>query len=154
MTPGTAAGRPPWQRRLARIVALAAVAAAVALLLAVKGSAPAPQTATGAASAAQSLDQALADGRPILAFFHSRTCASCIQMMSVVDEVYPEFQDAVAMVDVDAYDPQNEALLRRERIVGIPTVILVDRTGQRQWFLGVMGSIELHDHLAAIAGGG
>lgn len=146
-------GRPPWQRRLARLGALAGVAVAIAILLVIKGSpVPSDGSATGPGAEA-ALDGALAAGQPVLAFFHSESCDSCIQMMAVVDEVYPEYEDDIVLVDVDVYDPRNEALLARARIAGIPTVIVYDRSGEQEWHLGVMGADELRARLAALAGG-
>jgi hypothetical protein len=42
-------------------------------------------------SPSDQLQQALAADQPVLVFMHSTNCQSCIDMMKVVDEVYPEF---------------------------------------------------------------
>lgn len=100
------------------------------------------------------LDRLLAEGQPILAFFHSTTCAPCIQMDGIVKEVYPEFQDRVGLVDVNVYDKGNQNLLRRANLRVIPTLIFIDRSGTAKGYTGVMPADELHAQLQALAGGG
>jgi hypothetical protein len=58
------------------------------------------------------LDQLLAAGKPTLAFFHSNTCVQCVRMTEIVQQVYPDFADAVALVDVNVYDERNRHLPR------------------------------------------
>lgn len=84
------------------------------------------------------LDQHLAAGRPIVAFFHSNNCVQCVKMIEVVEQVYPDFAGDVALVDVNVYDRQNQNLLRRADIRAIPTMIFIDGAGQGQGFLGFM----------------
>ena len=82
------------------------------------------------ASPADQLNQALAGGKPALVFMHSTTCQSCIDMMKVVDQVYPEFAGQVALVDVDVYDEANGPLMEKLGLRYIPTVVVFDREGQ------------------------
>lgn len=84
------------------------------------------------------LDQALKDGRPTFVFLHSLDCIPCKEMMSVVADVYPEFQDSIVLVDVDVYDQNNQNILRRERLQSIPTLVFYDSQGTRRAFIGVM----------------
>ncbi len=58
-------------------------------------------------SPADQLNQALTTGKPTLVFMHSTTCQSCIDMMKVVDQVYPEFAGQIALVDVDVNDERQ-----------------------------------------------
>jgi thioredoxin 1 len=98
------------------------------------------------------LDQALEQGLPILAFFHSLTCTPCKQMTGIVEEVYPEFENQVVLVDVDVYDQKNQPLLRKASIRTIPTVIFIDRNGQGQTYIGVMPADQLKATLSGMAG--
>lgn len=84
------------------------------------------------------LDQYLAAGKPTVAFFHSNDCVQCIKMIEVVDQVYPNFADKVALLDVNVYEQRNANLLRRAGVRAIPTMIFIDRTGQGQGVLGFM----------------
>jgi thiol:disulfide interchange protein len=130
------------------IAGLVILAAAVLLL---KREPPAPEP-VGSTLPEIQLEQALEANKPVLAFFHSYTCYQCTVMMDVVADVYPEFSDAVTLVDVDVYDNQNTSLLQRARIRTIPTIILFDRTGQGQIFLGVMKPEDLRQQINLISG--
>ena len=99
------------------------------------------------------LAQLLADKRPTLAFFHSDTCYQCTEMLKIVNQVYPEFTQSVALVDVNVYDQRNAQLLQRAQIRAIPTLIFFDRSGQGQVFLGVMQPDQLRQQLQTISGG-
>lgn len=122
---------------------------AVAILV-FKTSAPA---ATGAAILPEAqLQRALADGKPVVVFFHSLTCDPCMQMMDVVDQVYPEFADAVELVDVNVSDTRNHDLLRAEDIRMIPSLVVYDRLGQRQITYGVMIPDDLRQRMQILAG--
>jgi thiol:disulfide interchange protein len=99
------------------------------------------------------LDRLVIAGKPALAFFHSNNCVQCIKMIEVVDQVYPEFEDSVALVDVNVYDKRNAALLQRARISAIPTQIFFDRSGQGMVIMGAMTPDELREQMRALAAG-
>ena len=163
MTSGTSDGDPPTVtgsphrafRRGARLAILAAVAVIVTVLVVAKGQPSGPSASPGPLGSVEApevtLDRALAASQPTLAFFHSQTCDSCLQMTAIVREVYPEFQGSVTLVDVDVYDPRNDALLARARIPGIPTVVLFDRSGEATWLVGVTAADQLRARLLALA---
>ncbi len=95
-------------------------------------------------------DRYLQERKPILAFFHSTNCHSCIVMMNTVAQVYPEFKTEVGLVDVKVYDLQNEDFVRRERISSIPTLVFIDRNGQRKISIGVLEPDQLRQRLQAL----
>jgi len=99
------------------------------------------------------LERLVIAGKPALAFFHSNNCVQCIKMMDVVDQVYPEFEGSVALVDVNVYDKRNAALLQRARISAIPTQIFFDRSGQSMVIMGAMTQDEFREQMRALAGG-
>jgi thiol:disulfide interchange protein len=112
-----------------------------------------PLVRTASSPEAQ-LDRLLAEGQPVLAFFHSMTCTPCIQMDEIVKEVYPEYQDKVGLVDVNVYDKGNQNLLRRANLRVIPTLILIGRNGEARGYTGVMPADALREQLEALAEGG
>jgi len=125
---------------------------------------PAGSQATATAPAAQrsaladdlpeaQLERLLAAGQPTLAFFHSNNCVQCIKMMEVVQQVYPEFAESVALVDVNVYDKANASLLQRARIRAIPTQIFFDRTGQGWVVMGAMTPDQFREQMQKLAGG-
>jgi thiol:disulfide interchange protein len=146
-----------------QILVIAGLALVVAAVFLVKNSlipeSPALAETENAASQTASatlpedqLDQALEAGRPVLAFFHSLTCTPCKQMTGIVEEVYPEFENEIVLVDVDVYDQVNEPLLRRALVRTIPSVVFIDRSGQGQTYIGVMPADQLRAVLAGLAG--
>jgi hypothetical protein len=145
-------------RRASQIVILLGIAVMVGVAVIAKDQLAGPTSPTGSAAALEApqiaLDRALAANAPTLAFYHSLTCDSCVEMTAIVEEVYPEFEGTITLVDVDVYDGRNQALVERSRIVAIPTVVLIDRTGQAQPFPGVMKAEQLRERLRALAGGG
>ena len=150
-----ASNRALW--RGSRIAVLVGVAILVGVAVFAKGQSPVPVSSPGPMAVTEApevaLDRALAANRPTLAFFHSLTCDSCIEMTAIVQQVYPEFQGTITLVDVNVYDGRNQALVERSRILAIPTVVLIDGTGQAQWFPGVMEAAQLRQKLQALAGG-
>lgn len=96
------------------------------------------------------LDEALAANRPTFVFLHSLDCIPCKEMMGVVAEVYPEFQGAVALIDVDVYDKDNQNILRREQLQSIPTLVFYNSKGKRQVFIGVMQPEQFRDTLSQL----
>lgn len=113
---------------------------------------------TGASSATEDLlpetqlARLLEAGEPVFLFFHSNTCVQCVRMTDIVEEVYPDFSDSVALVDVDVYDARNRNLLQRAGIRAIPTLIFVDREGEVGGHVGVMEPDALREQLAELAG--
>jgi len=55
------------------------------------------------------------------------------------------------LVDVNVYEPANQALLEKEKIQYIPTLILYQPSGQNQTFVGVMEPEQLRKELAEIS---
>lgn len=144
-------------RRGAQLLVMVAVAVVVVLLITMKGQ-PAAQSSSLTPTVASelpevTLDRALAANQPTLAFFHSLTCESCVEMTAIVRQVYPEFQGLITLVDVNVYDERNQALVQRAKILGIPTLVLIDRTGQARTFAGVMEEDQLRQRLRSLAGG-
>jgi len=97
------------------------------------------------------LDQAISEGRPAVVFLHSLNCVACKEMMQTVADVYPEYQDSIALIDVDVYDQSNNNIIRREQLQSIPTLVFYDEQGARQVFIGAMPSEQFRDTLAQLA---
>lgn len=137
---------------LPKILILAGIALIIAVILMVKNQGS-QATVSPAISAEAQLDEYLADGKPTFVFFHSNNCQSCLDMIAVVEQVYPEFKDQVALVDVNVYDSANQNLLQRAKINTIPTQVFIDASGQGMVTLGVMTVENLRQQLQALAGG-
>ena len=139
----------PIQFILVGIVVLTAV-----FILLVKDQPQAAAPAPGSSSAlpAAQLDRAVQAGKPALVFYHSDSCEQCLIMIDTVKQVYPEFSTSVALIDVNVYDPDNEALLRTARIQLIPTLVFFDAKGQTETHVGVMEAGALRTRLATLVG--
>ena len=139
-----------------QIAILSVVVIAIGAILIAKAQPAAPTSASSATPVVESpeviLDRALAAKQPTLAFFHSLTCDSCIEMTAIVQQVYPEFEGAITLVDVNVYEERNQSLLQRAKIRAIPTVVFIDSAGQGQMFMGVMEATQLRQNLQALAG--
>lgn len=131
---------------------LAGFTALVLAFLVFKEKPQADATSASNLLAEAQLDQALEEGEPVLAFFHSTTCDLCIIMMNTVAEIFPQYQDSITLVDVNVYDELNQSLLRRVRLQYIPTLIFIDENGQLEQHIGVMEGAQLSSKLAALAG--
>jgi FKBP-type peptidyl-prolyl cis-trans isomerase 2 len=81
---------------------------------------------TGVSSAA--LTEALSNGKPTLAEFGSETCAPCRQMKPILEALTEEYKDRANILIIDVYD--DMALTRSYGIVGIPTQIFFDSSGE------------------------
>ena len=134
-----------------KILTVVFVVIAAAVILEIKNQPEAE--ATTAESPADFLRAALDKNLPVLAFFHSNTCDSCLQMVEIVDRVYPEFAHSVTLVDVNVYDRQNESLLNEVGLQYIPTLFFYDTSGKRQTHIGVMEARQLRQILSDLTVG-
>ena len=101
----------------------------------------------------QQFDRYLAEQKPFFAFFHSNNCESCLIMMETVEQVYPAFQEDIALIDVNVYDPINQSLLQRAAIQSIPTQVFVDSTGNGIVSLGILTDDQLIEQLSKLVVG-
>lgn len=137
---------------LPQILILSGLLILIAVVLVIKAS---DQPASGATAQnsqlpEEQLEAALRSNQPVLAFFHSNNCRSCIEMMETVESVYPEYQAEIVLVDIDVYDPQNQGLLRAAGIRAIPTLVFFDRQGQGQSVIGAMQPDALRQTLESL----
>lgn len=166
-----ATAKPKWTLTVLVFASLAVIVLGIALLkdqrqpavalTAAQASNPAAMSGPAAVngpfkpiSPSDQLDQALAAGQPVLVFMHSTNCQSCIDMMKVVNQVYPEFAGQIALVDVDVYDDANGPLMQRLGLRYIPTVVAFSREGKASQNVGAMKSDAFRNFLRQSALGG
>ncbi|PDV98294.1 thioredoxin family protein [Candidatus Chloroploca asiatica] len=150
-TPHSSPSTAPHRTRMRWFVGLFLV---VAVLFIIKGrlEPPASVVATDPVAPAEAqFAQAQAEEQPMLLFFHSNSCESCVTMTRTIGEVWPAFQPQVALVSVNVYDQQNQDLLRTQGIRVIPTMVFIDRHGERQVEIGTMRPEVLEQRLASLA---
>ena len=90
--------------------------------------------------------------KPIFAFYHSNNCQLCLDMITVVEEVYPEYEGKVALVDINVYDEVNQNLLQQFQIRAIPTQFFFNSNGDIFSHVGLMSRDQLREALDQIAG--
>lgn len=147
----TTKNNPKQNGLLPTILILAGIVVLVAVLFFVKNQ-PSKSVVPVNESTEAQFDRYMKEGKPTFAFFHSTNCHSCIVMMDTVAQVYQEFKEGVALVDVDVYDSQNENLLRRAGINSIPTLVFIDRKGQGKVSIGVIEADQLRQQLQILKG--
>jgi len=84
---------------------------------------------------------------PVFAFYHSNNCQLCLQMIEIVKEVYPEYEDKISLVDINVYDDLNKNLLIWANIHSIPTQIFINDSGEISQTIGLMTAGQLREAL-------
>lgn len=98
------------------------------------------------------LDRLISEKEPVFAFFHSNNCQLCLEMIDIVNEVYPEYLDEVSLVDINVYDEINRNLLIRANIQAIPTQYFFYRSGEVNRSIGLMSAEQLRSELDKMSG--
>ena len=98
------------------------------------------------------LDRLISEKEPVFAFFHSNNCQLCLEMIDIVNEVYPEYQNEVSLIDINVYDEINRNLLIRAKIQAIPTQFFIYRSGEVNRSIGMMSADQLRSELEKMSG--
>lgn len=105
-------------------------------------------------SAAVQIAQAKQKSQPAWLLFHSKTCASCIEMQKVFDQLEPEFRDKVYFINIDVDDPSEAKILQEYDIQYIPTTYFLDKQGNRVFnYVGVVSVDDMRKGLGILAKG-
>ena len=93
-----------------------------------------PQSTTPPASTVQSkskqaVEQAKAEGKPILLCFHSLKCAPCIEIENSINQVKPKYEGKVAFVVLDVYDQAEYDYVMENNIRIIPATFFIGKDG-------------------------
>ena len=138
--------KPKKNEQLPKILILAGIVILAIAILLIKNQSDKNLVAVNESPEMQ-FDRYLEKEKPVFLFFHSNSCESCIKMMATVDQVYPDYENDVALVDVNVYDPINEKFLQRVGINTIPTQVFVDSSGEGKVTNGVMTADQLAQQL-------
>lgn len=133
------------------IIVITSLVVVIGIIILTKGGAT-EDLPTGGSQAEATLDQLLSEGKPTFVFYHSTDCNTCKVMMATVAEIYPEFQESVALVDVNVYDSANQNLLQKAQIHSIPTQVFIDSEGKSSVVIGVMEPEVFRQYLATLGG--
>jgi len=130
---------------------LGAVLLLIAAVLTVKYTLPGAES--GSRSAQEKLDDLMSEGKPVMVFFYSDACRSCQELKAVMNEVYPDFQNSVALVEVNVYEEENQELVEQTGVQITPTTLFIDASGHKLLVPETMTAEELRARLAVLAGG-
>jgi thioredoxin-like negative regulator of GroEL len=88
-----------------------------------------PPASTAPSASKQAVEQAKAEGKPVLFCFHSLKCAPCIEIEKNINQVKPEFEGKVAFVVLDVYDQSEYNFAMENGIQTIPTTFFIGKDG-------------------------
>lgn len=104
--------------------------------------APAPQ------NAAEAIEQAKKNGESMWLLFRSTTCAPCVEMQKVFDQLEPDYTGKVRFISIDVNDRNNIEILKRFRIQYIPTTFIIDAADELSYQnVGVIPTDDLKKEL-------
>jgi len=94
-----------------------------------------------------------AGGQPLVVYFHSPDCSSCDQVQQALDQVYPEFKDTIALLDVDVTNRRERPFVDAAGVQVTPTLLFIDSSGAEKLFAGEIDHDILRAELSTLAGG-
>ncbi len=94
-----------------------------------------------------------AAGQPLVVYFHSPDCSSCAQVKEALDEVYPEFNNTVALLDLDVTNRRERAFVDASGVITTPTLLFIYSSGAEKRITGEISPEALRAELTALAGG-
>jgi thioredoxin-like negative regulator of GroEL len=124
--------------------------------LTAQGTAPRSQSTTpsnpdGQSNSEVALEEAKAEGKPVLLNFHSTRCIPCIQIEKNINKIKPEYERRVDFIVVDIYDQQENNLTTKYGIETIPTTFFVGKDGSVvNKYVGVLEPDQLKKELEAL----
>lgn len=71
--------------------------------------------------------------KPQIIKFTSSMCLDCQEMNKIMKEIYPEFKDRIALVEIAVQDGKasTDAQIKKYNVTLVPTIILMDSNGQQ-----------------------
>jgi thioredoxin-like negative regulator of GroEL len=107
-----------------------------------------PSTQGGTSKSEAALEQAKAEGKPVLLNFHSTKCIPCIQIEENINKVKPEYEGKVAFIIVDVYDQSEYNFCMEYDIETIPTTVFIRKDGSvANGHVGVLETDQLKKEL-------
>jgi thioredoxin-like negative regulator of GroEL len=106
---------------------------------------------TGQSKSEQAVEQAKAEGKPVLLNFHGSGCIPCVQMEKNLTQVEPEYKGRVAFVIVEVYDQSEYNFCMKYNIETIPTTVFIRKDGTvAKGYVGVLEPDQLKKELDAL----
>ena len=73
------------------------------------------------------------DNLPSLYIFTSTMCIDCQKMKSIINEIEPNYKEKINFIQINAIDKNRKVqdLIKKHSVVLVPTIIMLDRTGNK-----------------------
>lgn len=81
-------------------------------------------------NAAAAIEQAKANGESMWLLFRSQSCAPCVEMKKVFDQLQPDYKGKVRFISIDVDDAENRELVEEWRIQYIPATFILNTQGK------------------------
>lgn len=99
-------------------------------------------------SANEAIEQAKKNGESMWLLFRSTTCAPCVEMQKIFDQMEPDYQGKVRFITIDVNDRSNLEILKNFKIQYIPTTFIIDSAGKLKYKnVGVISTKDLQKEL-------
>ena len=71
--------------------------------------------------------------KPQIIKFTSAMCLDCQTMNKIMKEVYPQYQDKIALTEIQVQDnkPSTQEWIKKYDVTLVPTIILMNSSGQQ-----------------------
>lgn len=90
---------------------------------------------------------------PVVVFFHSPDCLSCLEVKKNLKVVYPSFENSIGLIDVDVTRKISRSLVERLGLMTTPTLLFVSADGEEELFVGEISQAELTNRFSMLSGG-
>ncbi|MEN6461475.1 MAG: thioredoxin family protein [Syntrophomonas sp.] len=81
-------------------------------------------------NSAAAIEQAKNNGESMWLLFHSTTCAPCVEMHKIFNQLQPAYQGKVRFIEIDVNDQVNIELNQAWKIQYVPTTFIINSKGQ------------------------
>ena len=102
-------------------------------------------------NAAEAIEQAKKNGESMWLLFRSTTCAPCVEMQKVFDQLEPDYKGKMRFIAIDVNDRTNVDILKSFKIQYVPTTFIIDGTGNISYQnVGVIPTDDLKKELSKV----
>ena len=99
-------------------------------------------------SSAATIEEAKKNGESMWLLFRSTTCAPCVEMQKIFDQLESDYKGKVRFIAIDVNDRTNIEILRSWKIKYIPTTFIIDGTGKLSYQnVGIIPTVDLKKEL-------
>ncbi len=94
-----------------------------------------------------------AAGQALVVYFHSPGCSSCARVQTALEQVYPEFESDIMLLDVDVTKRSERSFVETSGVITTPTLLFISPDGRENLFVGEISTAQLRAELLALTGG-